>query len=487
MTRPPLGLPVAVAGLLAVVLVGVVTTPGPVNGVAPVQTAVVGASVVCPAVRQQADLATRVSAGTAGRTGPGTLVAAELPAVTGSVPPAPPPAPVEATAGPAAVTAGLAPEVPDAALLLSAAGGLAAGLVVEQLSRAPSGPHRGLEVVGCAAPRRETWFAGGSLGPDESTDLVLANPDDVAAVVDVTAWTDAGAADPRPGRGLVVPPRSRTTLPLDTLAPGRTGLAVRVLAERGRVAAAVEHLRGPALGADWVPVTSPGTTVPVPGVPAGPGPRTLLVTNPGDAPTTVEVQITTADRQYVPAGLDALAVPAGTTVTADLTGLVADGPATVVVTSGAGPVLAVALAVDGAGPVQDIAYAGAVGPLTGPALVPDAGGSAGTLALTALGGDASVVLSAVPVAGAVPLAVPPPRTVQVRGGSTVAVPLASFGLPGDGRFALEVRPSGAPLEAAVLLREDLVDGPATALLPLVAPVAVVTRPPVQPDPGAALH
>lgn len=495
--RVPLGLLAVVAGLAGLVAIGTATTPSGAGAPTTVTVPLVGATAVCPALRREdaEQLITRVSVGVVAPTG--AAPAASAPpgsdGVVWSQPlggtGAPSLLPLQV---PGQVVAGLGTELTDNGLVVQARGTLAPGLQVEQLTRAPTGPRRGYEGLHCASPQTDTWFAGGSLGAGESATLVLANEDDTAAVVDLQVWSAEGPVDPRPGKGLVVPAGGRTAVPLDTLAPAHTGLALHLRAARGRVVAAVEHLRGgdgTPLGAEWVPPTSPAARVVVPGLPAGPGGRTLLVTNPGLDPTVVAVQLTAGDGQFVPAGLDAVPVPAGTTVPVDLTALLAGSPGAVTVTSAAGPVLAVGLVADGAGPTQDISYAGSAGPLDGPGLIPDLAGGAGVLLLTALAGDASVVVTPLPVLGVPPgAATPAPQAVPVAGGTTVGLPLVTFGVTGDGTLALQVGPApgSGPVHAAVLLREDLPDGPLTTLLTLVAARQGAERPVVDADPGAAL-
>lgn len=487
--RPPPALVGLVAGLVLLVGIGSVTRSPSSRAPAAVTTPVVGAALVCPAVRRTdaEQLDTRVSAGTVRQDGP-----VELGATVSSQPLGAPGGPDRLPLRAAGeVVTGLRGELTDGALVLRARGVLAAGLQAEQLTRAATGDRRGYEGLLCTGPQTDSWFAGGSLGPGESSVLLLANPDDTPAVIDVQVWTAAGPVDPRPGRGLVVPAGARTAVPLDTLAPAGTGLALHVTAARGRVAAAVEHTRvdgGTALGAEWVPPSPPPAgRVVVPGLPGRAAERALFVTNPGLDPTAVSVQVTGADGQFVPTGLDALPVPAGTTVRVDLSPVLAASPGAVAVTSAAGPVLAVGLVVAGQGPVKDFAYAGAAGPLDGAALVPDAAGDASVLLLSALDGGATVVVTPLPVVG---VAGPPPaaQTVPVAGGSTVALPLSAFGVPAGGPLAIEVRPApgSGPVFGAALLREDLPDGPLVTLLTLAAPPLRVTRPVVAADPGAAL-
>lgn len=494
MTRPVVTVLALVAALGALVAVGAATTPAAPRSPAAVSAPVQGLTLVCPQLRRAAGrgLDTTVAAGVTAlsvRADPASTVSALPLGATD----APVPATLQGAGQAAADLAPVGGDTADGALVLTATGVLAGGLQARQLTRATSGPRRGDEGVACTAPRADTWFAGGSVTDGSSSTLELVNPEDTAAVVDVQIWSVQGQVDPRLGRGIVVPPRGRTSVALDTLAPGDTGLALHVVANQGRVVAAVEHLQASAsgatpLGAEWVPISPPpATRVVLPAIPAGPGPRTLLVTNPDPVPTVVQVQLTTTRGQFVPSGLEALPVPAGSTVLTDLTGLLGSTPAAVAVTSQAGPVLAVGLVVDGAGPVHDFSYAGAAPALAGPALVSDVGGGGSQLLLSALAGDASVVLTPLPVAGQTgPL--PAPRTVAVPGGSAVVVPFAVFGVPVGTVLAVQVRPAAGsgPVRAAGYLREDLPDGPLTTLLALDAPAQRVPRPIVVADPGAGL-
>ncbi len=494
MRRVPVGTVAVVAALVALVGTGTVTRAaeqrpaGPTAGPLPVP--VVGQTLVCPVVRQGAGLVTAVSAGTVGTAGPppaadpsvlSTVTTAALGAAT-------PPAPLPLDAR-GRVATGTGTGVADDALLLTARGALAAGLAAEQLSRATGPERRGWASAACAPAAPDTWYAGGSTAVGESAALVLVNPDETPASVDVALWSAQGPLDARPGRGLLVPARSRRVVGLDALAPGRSGLALRVTATRGRVASAVEHTRteaGSPRGTELVPPSPPpGAQVVVPGLPAGPGERALLVTNPGEDATVVQVQLTGGDGQFVPTGLGAVPVAAGSTTRIDLTDLLSGTAAAARVVSAVGPVLAVGLVVDGAGPTAELAYAGAAGPLTGPALVPSLTGSGSAVLLSALLQDATVVLTPLPVAGGTgPL--PPPRTVVVPGGSTVVVPAAALGGAPGAPTALEVRPAdgSGPVHAARLLRDDPTDGPLVTLLALSAAPESSLRPVVGLDPGA---
>jgi hypothetical protein len=429
---------------------------------------------VCPDVRQEGDAGTTA------------VTAAGLPgggqAVAGPAGQAPAPVP----AGP--VVRGLATDA-DGAFAVTATGEGAGGVVVEQVTRGTAGAQRGLAALVCPAPATSAWFVGGATVAGSSSELLLVNLEDVAAVVDVQVWTEEGPADPRPGQAVSVPPRGRLAVPLDRLAPDRELLALHVRTTRGRVAPALRVVRADGripLGTDWVPQGQPpADEVVVPGLPQGPGRRTVLLTNPTGRDAVAELELTTQDGQYVPEPLAALAVPAGRSVEVDLTAQLAGTGAAVRVRSDGPALLAGALVLDGAdGPVRDLALTAAASGLSATALLADVRLSPSTqqtLLLSALDDDAVVDL--VPVAA--PGKPPEPQRVEVPAGTTVVVPLSRL-LPAEAATSssLEVRPVSGQVHAARYVRERSARGPLTTLLPLSPSVLTVPRPVVVPDPGA---
>lgn len=459
---------------------------------APQAVSVVGTDVVCPDLRQVAPvLRTRVSAGVV--QGPGGEGAALAQALSGDGPPV-----RLALTAPGQVVVGLAQELDGDALLVRATGALAPGLQVEQVTRGTSGSQRGLAGLRCEAARTEGWWVGGATTVGDAAVLLLTNPDDTPAVVDVEVLTASGRVDGRPGQGIAVGPRSRTAVPLDRLAPDREWLAVHVRAVRGRVAGAVRHVRADgrsSRGVDWVPPAGePASRVIVPGLPAGPGRRIVVVANPGPDDTVVALTLATADGLVSPLELQALDVPAGTTVAHDVSDLVAQTPAAVRVVSEGGPVLASGLVVDArhtserrpVGRVRELAWSGAAQPLRGPALLPDVvldRPTGSTLLLSALDGDAQVRVTPVPVLGQ-DGRVLEGRTVEVPAGTTVPLRLSTLLPPGTtGRLAVEVRPlpGSGPVHAARYLLERGEDGPLSTVLVLRSGAEPVLRPVAVPD------
>jgi hypothetical protein len=495
MNRPSLSLLLVVA-LLGGGVVGAGALPDESNNRRTTASTadVIGASAICPDLRQDRDvLRTRVSAGVAvaaeGVTGTGSLLAQPLHAHG-----APARLPVEK---PGQVAVDLGSTLTGDALEVTARGPLAAGLELEQITRGEGGSARGLAGLRCEAPKTAAWFVGGSTQVGDSLTLVMANPDDTPALVDVAAWTSDGPADPRPGRGISIPPRTRAAFPLDEIAPDKEWLAVHVLVQRGRVAAAIRHARldgKTPKGVEWVPQAQPpAKTVVVPGLPQGPGRRILSVTNPGLDPTIVSVHLTTPDGQYVPTGMDALEVPAGTTLATELAPLTDKAPATVTVVSDGGPVVAGAFVYDlQDGPIREIAYAGSAVPLSGPALLTDLvinRPTESTLFLTALDAAATVDVTPVAIVG-VDGPLPTAKRVTVPGGRTTLLKLSTFLPPGaTGRLAVEVRPvpGSAPVYASRYLREHGSRGPLTTMLVLQGAAQRVIVPAVRRDPMVAVR
>jgi len=450
---------------------------------------VIGATAVCPDLRQGVGLTTRVSAGSAATSTEGSIQTQRL-SPSG-------PRLRRAAVRPGQVSAGFGGDVSRDGMVVTARGPLAGGLEVEQLTRGDRAADRGFAGLRCGPPSSEAWFVGGGAAAGERALLVLANSDDAPALVDVAVFSSTGAQDPRRGAGLAVAPHSRTFVQLDTLAAGKDLLAVHVRTRRGRLAAALRYTRYDGQvpgGVEWVPQSQPpATTVVVPGVPVGPGHRYALITNPGPDDTTVSVQVTTSDGQFLPTGLEAVRVAAGHTVRERLDALTDTSGLALRVVSSGGPVLAGGYVLDTSdtGPVSEISYTAGSAPLSGPALLTDVDldeSRQETLLLSTLGAaPASVLLRPVAISGST-TRLPGASTVRVPAGRTITVDLVSLIVGAtQGRFALEVVPAAgsAPVYAARYLRESGPDGPLTTLLDLQSPAQQVLRPAVVRDPGAA--
>jgi hypothetical protein len=398
---------------------------------------------------------------------------------------------------PGQVAVNLRREVNDDGVVVDATQALATGLEVEQVARVSDGPYRGLAGLRCQPPGRDAWFVGSSTGVPDRTVLVLANIDASPATVDVTVFGRNGAADPRPGQGITVAPRSRLLMALDRLAPDLTELVVHVKSRQGRVVAAVRHARvlgRVPLGFEFVPqALPPATDVVVPGIPVGPGVRWLLVGNPTEDDTTVKVEVALNDGQFVPTKMAEVTVPAGRTQVIDVTELTKRSPVTARIVSSGAPVVAGASLVDvqrfQIGPVREIAYAASARPLTGPALLTDLvidRPTESTLLLSAPEEAATVTVTPIRVIGAAGDP-PPARTLHIAAGRTISFRLTAFYPPGTrAKLAVEVRPDAdsGPVYATRYLRERGNRGTLSTLLTLQGPSQLVSRPTVVQDDGA---
>lgn len=216
-------------------------------------------------------------------------------------------------------------------------GTLAPGLVADQWGRDPGGAGRSLASTACAPAASEFWFVGGGAIAGRQTRIVLVNPDESAAIVDIIIRGPEGIIDAPAGRGLVVKGEDRLVVRLDVLAPGVTATAVQVIARTGRIGASVDDEQRSGLtniGSDWIPhAASPATRVFVPGIINGDGARVLSVAAPGDSDAIVTIRVITEEGSYEPVERGRVEVPADSVVAIDMAPILARQPATLELTS----------------------------------------------------------------------------------------------------------------------------------------------------------
>ncbi len=119
---------------------------------------------------------------------------------------------------------------------------------VEQRAEHPAGNS----VVPCADYTSDEWYFADGFTVDGSIEtLILTNPYDDAAVVDLVFATEAGESTPAAFQGFTILPQSVETIPIADLgARDEPVIAVKVAAERGRlvVGRAQHYLGGGRLG-----------------------------------------------------------------------------------------------------------------------------------------------------------------------------------------------------------------------------------------------
>ena len=257
-------------------------------------------------------------------------------------------------------------------------GALAPGLVADQWGRDPSGRGRGMASTACAPAGSEFWFVGGGAVAGRVTRVVLVNPDVTSAVVDVIIHGPEGEIETPTTRGLVVPGQDRLIVRLDEVAPGVNGTAFHVIARSGRIGASVDDEQRvglDAVGTDWIPAAAePATTVYVPGILAGDGPRVLSVVSTTDNDAIVSVRVLAQDGSYQPFERGSIIVPARAVTTLDMTPALPatpDGvlPATLELTSDQPIVAGMRQFFGGSGEQNEAAFTAGAQPFTGPAAV----------------------------------------------------------------------------------------------------------------------
>lgn len=207
---------------------------------------------------------------------------------------------------------------PTEPLVLQAEGAMASLSGGATFTSSTDGPDRGLSLSGCEAPGTEHWFSGLGAGADHRSEVVLTNPDESQAEVDLRLFGKDGIVQASGGLGLVVPGNSSRVVALESLVDTEDLLSARVRATSGRIAVAardrVSAEKSVPRGSDWIGTTrAPTNTLVIPGVPGGPGARELVVVNPSDRRTTVAVEALGADGTFAPADAEELEVGAEST------------------------------------------------------------------------------------------------------------------------------------------------------------------------------
>lgn len=128
----------------------------------------------------------------------------------------------------------------------------------------------GLAVASCTQPTSDTWLVAGATTTGRTSFVILANPADVAAKVDIAIFDEKGAVEAPGARGIDVPARSTRILSLAGLVPDATSPVLHVTTTVGSVAAAVQQsvVRGLEPGGVEMagPSAPPSTEATVPGI-----------------------------------------------------------------------------------------------------------------------------------------------------------------------------------------------------------------------------
>lgn len=175
-------------------------------------------------------------------------------------------------------------------------------------ARAADADLAGFAASGCRLPLAESWLVAGATTTGANDLVVLGNPGDVAATVQLSVYGAQGVSTPPGGSGLIVPAGGQRVVPLAGLLLGEESPVVRVVASGAPVHASLQASLTRTLLAGGVDQAAPAaqadTRVVIPGVQvlvAGEAPGTILrLLSPG-TDATVTVTATGLDGQPTPA------------------------------------------------------------------------------------------------------------------------------------------------------------------------------------------
>lgn len=187
---------------------------------------------------------------------------------------------------------------------------------------ATEGPEAGLKAAPCLTPATSHWFSGLGATDDDGTDLILTNPDDAQAQVDLRFYGRSGRIVAPGSPGVVIRAHESRPVSLTSLVQAEGPISVAIQASEGRVTAVAKRTQSDQLkpaGVDWqIPSASPNRVVVIPGVPEDAGRRQLVVTNPNTARATVGVQVLGFQGPYAPSGAATVDVPPESSATVSL-------------------------------------------------------------------------------------------------------------------------------------------------------------------------
>jgi hypothetical protein len=358
-------------------------------------------------------------------------------------------------------------------------GGYAPGFTItETISSGTTANTHGVASTPCTAPDTDFWFLGADPGNKSSALVNLFNSDQLAAQVNLTAYSvtgPAGSAATQLGQGLLVPPGGQHDT-IDLAGFNDTGdpTALHVVATAGRVSAALMDSDG-LLGRDFILAQKPAAHLMLPGVPA-PGSKPasamklqLLLFSPN---TDADVSLHWIGASKIAPTVTAPHLTAGKVQQVDISGVPAPGEAGALQVDSTGdvPILA-AIKVTAEGG-SDTAYLSPVPALAGESVVAD-DTSGSIIELT----NNSMQSAQVKVTVETATGAPAPQTVTVPAQSTKPVTLQAP--KGATSFAVTVTPlDGA---SAIYAARVMGGGGTLTIQPMASALETVQIPAVRAD------
>ncbi|WP_203137805.1 DUF5719 family protein [Microbacterium sp. JZ31] len=127
----------------------------------------------------------------------------------------------------------------------------------------------GFTASACRPPQMESWIVGGETETGTTGVVLVANPGDVDATVQITVYGVAGPVTPPSGAAVPVPARTQVALPLAGLAGGEQSPVLRITATGAPVRASLQSSLIRTLdpgGIDSQSAVRPAATQVIPGV-----------------------------------------------------------------------------------------------------------------------------------------------------------------------------------------------------------------------------
>jgi hypothetical protein len=346
-------------------------------------------------------------------------------------------------------------------VLVSATGSMATGAAAFAATRADDEAGGGLAVTSCPLPAREAWFVGAGSTVSHSSTLLLSNPGETDAIVDVSLLTSEGLMEPVSTTGLAIESHDVERLPLSDFAAGEGEAVIQVAASQGQVAAQVLDYWSATLapaGTEWIPTAQPpDASLTVTPAIEDAGGQDLILGNPGDRTAAVDIQVVGPDGSFPVQDFESASVDAGGVEVVSIPKSVSDETVAIQLEADQ-PIVASVRSTSGDSPA-DIAYGTSAPEVKDPAIVPvdltSIDPSGVSLAVTSASPDAEASLSVEAMAedgsslGQRTLTVPAGRTVSWRSGKR-----ADLGTDPDKVAYLVVTPTSGSVRAAVVYEAD---------------------------------
>lgn len=277
---------------------------------------------------------------------------------------------------------------PPSTVVLTGQGAMATSSAGAVVSSAPTGVDGGVSVAPCLTPGTAHWLVGVGARAAYRSEIVLTNPDDAQAEVDLRYYGRNGLVVVPGSPGVVLEGHASQTLDLASLVNVEGPLSVSVRVDEGRVSAVAHDVASsgadPA-GSDWqASSTAPSTRTVIAGVGEGEGSRELFVVNPGGTRAEVRVEVLGEQGAFVPAGAESVVVGPESTGSVDLTAGLAGAAGAVRLTSTVPVTGSIVSRSTRAGAATDLAVHASSTPISATGLAP--------VATTDLG-DSELVLS----------------------------------------------------------------------------------------------